>query len=407
MVVKFPERIPPGVPDELVYDFNPASIPEFARDPWTVLDRVRREAPPFFFTTDHEADHGVWVVSNEQLMREVLQNPEVFTTEMGVSIGPAPWPRKIIPLEVDPPNHLKYRALLGPVMSPRNIDRLEARVREVTNQLIDHVIDAGECEFIAAFAKPLPSTILLELMGLPQGRRAEFVEWVEELFHAPSIEQRQAAGVRCMDYLREVIAERRRQHGEVDVVSVICRAEVDGRPLPDEVVEDIVMFVFQAGLDTVTAGLGHVFHFLATHLDKQRDLRDDPDLIPNALEEILRMHPWIGTTRKVRKPFTFRGVDLRPGDIVRTLPYGAGRDPAVHENPDVVDFHRANIPHFTFDGGVHRCAGSHLARRELRIAMEAWVTRVGEFRVKPGVELAYDPDGMFQLQALPLVWERG
>jgi len=335
----------------------------------------------------------------------MLQNPEVFSTEDGVSIGPAPWPRKIIPLEVDPPNHLKYRALLGPVMSPRNIDRLEGRVREVTGQLIDQVIDAGECEFQVAFAKPLPSTILVELMGLPQERRAEFVEWVEELFHGPSIEQRQAAGIRCMDYLREVIAERRRHSGETDVVSVICRAEVDGQPIPDEVVEDMVMFVFQAGLDTVTAGLGHVFHFLATRLDKQRELREDPGLIPNALEEILRTHSWIGTTRKVRKPFTFQGVDLKPGDIVRTLPYGAGRDPAVHENPDVVDFHRANIPHFAFGGGVHRCAGSHLARRELRIAMEAWLTRVGEFRVKPGAELAYDPQGMFQLKALPLVWD--
>jgi len=404
--VKYPERIPAGVPAAMVYDFNPESIPEFARDPWAVLARVRREAPPFFFTTDFEADRGVWVVANEQLMREMLQQPDVFTTEMGVSIGPAPWPRKIIPLEVDPPHHLQYRALLGPIFSPRTIDRLEGRVREVTRQLIDRVAAAGECDFLTAFAKPLPSTILVEVMGLPPGRRAEFVEWVEELFHAPTIGERQAAGVRCMDYLREVIAERRRHPGDDDVVSVICRAQVDGRPLEDEVVEDMVMFVFQAGLDTVTAGLGHVFHFLATHPERQRELRANPGLIPNALEEILRAYPWIGTTRKVRKAATFHGVALQPGDVVRTLPYGAGRDAAVHDDPDTIDFHRANIPHFAFGGGVHRCAGSHLARRELRIAMEAWLAAVGEFRVKPGAELAYDAAGMFQLRALPLVWDR-
>jgi len=278
-------------------------------------------------------------------------------------------------------------------------------VREVTHELIDRVADAGECEFLTAFAKPLPSTILVELMGLPQDRRAEFVEWIEELFHAPTLEEQQAAGVRCMDYLREVIAERRRHPGVDDVVSVITRAQVDGRPLEQEVIEDMVMFVFQDGLDTVTAGLGHVFHYLAAHPEKQRELRGDLSLIPNALEEILRAYSWIGTTRKVRAETTFHGVAMRPGDVVRTLPYGAGRDPAVHDDPDTVDFHRANVPHFAFGGGVHRCAGSHLARRELRIAMEAWLTRVGKFRVRPGAELAYDPEGMFQLKSLPLVWE--
>lgn len=402
--VKHPERIPPGVPLSMVHDFNREADPDFARDPWAVLDRLRREAPPLFFSTDHpETDKGAWYVANEAIMREMLQTPAVFTTQEGVSVGLAPWPRKIIPLEVDPPDHLKFRAILGPIFSPRTIDRWDARVREVTGALIDQIAATGECEFLDAVAKPLPSTILVEIMGLPTERRAEFVGWVEEMFHGERPESRRAAGVRSMEYLKTVIAERYAAPGD-DAVSIVCRAQVDGAPISREHVEDIVMFIFQAGLDTVTAGLGHVFHYLATHPEKQRELIADPSLIPNAVEEILRAFPWIGLTRKVRQAVDFHGAPLRVGDVVHTIPYGAGRDPTVHDQPDTVDFHRADTPHFTFGGGVHRCAGSHLARRELRIAVEQWLQRIGEFGIKPGAEIRYMPAGMFQLSALPLAW---
>jgi cytochrome P450 len=398
-----PERVPPGLPAALVYDFNPIGNAEFAKDPWAMLARVQREAPEIFLSTDADSEQGNWYVQSEAAIRELLQNNAVFTTEMGISPAGAPWPRKIIPLEVDPPLHRDYRKILSPLFSPRTIDQRNQQIRALINELIDGIEADEECEFLEAFAKPLPSTVLVDLMGLPEDRRAEFVEWVEQLFHGATLDERRGAGVKCMDYLSSVI-DLRYANPENDAISFICQATADGKPLPREVVEDMVMFLFQAGLDTVTAGLAHCFAYLAQHSAKQQELIDDPSLIENAVEEILRAFSWIGVTRRARVDTELQGAPIRAGDWLTTIPYGAGRDQAVHQNPDLIDFHRADVPHFAFGAGVHRCAGSHLARKEMYLAVEIWLARIGRFGLKPGQSVEYAASSMFQPRALPLAW---
>jgi len=405
-----PECIPAGLPASLVYDFNPINNPEFAQDPWGMLARVQNEAPSLFFSTDSQTGQGHWYVQSEAAIRELLQRHADFTTEMGITPGGAPWPRKIIPLEVDPPLHRDYRKILSPLFSPRAIDQRNQQIRALVNELISRVEADGACEFLSAFAKPLPSTVLVDLMGLPEDRRADFVAWVEELFHAPDRDQQRAAGVRCMDYLNTVIDMRYAAPGD-DAISAICQATVDGEPLPREVVEDTVMFIFQAGLDTVTAGLAHCFAYLAQHPEHQDELIADPSRIENAVEEILRAFSWIGVTRRARHDTQLLGTPIRAGDWVTTVPFGAGRDPELHDQPHVIDFHRADVPHFAFGGGVHRCAGSHLARKELYLAVEIWLQRIGRFALKPGTSVEYLASSMFQPKQLDLVWgpklERG
>ncbi|MGE0387972.1 MAG: cytochrome P450 [Gammaproteobacteria bacterium] len=404
MTLRAPEKIPGYLPRSLVYDFNQATDPGFRRDPWQVLERIRREAPPVFYSTDTPIDAGVWYVARDEFVREVHQNPQWFTTSMGVGVGGAPWPRKIIPLEVDPPTHGKYRALIAPVFSPRSIDAMEHSVRSVAAGLVDRLKARGRCEFLDEFARPLPSTILLDVMGLPQDRRVEFVGWVSQMFHSVDMAEAQEGGRKAFAYLQEQIQARYRDPRD-DLITAICQARVDGAPMAREMVEDMVMFVFQAGLDTVTAGLCHVFAYLAGHPEKQHELIAEPTLIPNAIEEILRAYSWIGIIRRVNVPaLDFHGAPMRHGDVVMTVPYAANRDPAAYERPDEVDFRREAIPHFAFGGGVHRCAGSHLARRELRVAVELWLREIGEFAIAPGHVLDYVPTHMFQLSSLPLVW---
>lgn len=398
-----PERIPEGLPAELVYDFNPINNADFARDPWGFLAKVQAEAPGLFFSTDTVAEEGNWYAQSEEAIRELLQNNAVFTTEMGFVPGGAPWPRKIIPLEIDPPLHRDYRKILSPLFSPRTIDQRNQQIRTLVNELIDGIEADEECEFLAAFAKPMPSTVLIDLMGLPDDRRAEFVGWVEELFHGPTLDLRRAAGVRCMEYLNSVIDLRYAKPGD-DAISFICQATVNDELLPREVVEDMVMFLFQAGLDTVTAGLAHVFAYLAQYPDKQVQLLDDPALVENAVEEILRAFSWIGVTRRARVDTELLGAPIRAGDWLTTVPFGAGRDPAVHDQPHVINFRRTDVPHFAFGGGVHRCAGSHLARKELYLAVEIWLQRIGRFALKPVTAVEYISSNMFQPRALHLVW---
>jgi len=156
----------------------------------------------------------------------------------------------------------------------------------------------------------------------------------------------------------------------------------------------------------VTAGLGHIFAYLAMNPDKQDELIADPTLVENAVEEILRAYAWISVHRRARQDTEFEGVRIRKGDWITTIPFGAGRDPSIHDDPHSIDFHRQDVPHFAFGAGVHRCAGSHLARLELYYAVEIWMQRIGKFALKPGTKLDYSPAGMFQLKSLPLVWGR-
>src|SRR5690606_22847696 len=150
-------------------------------------------------------------------------------------------------------------------------------------------------------------------------------------------------------------------------------AQVDGKPLSDDEALGVCFLLYSAGLDTVTNMLGMMFKHLAEHPADQQALRDDPDLIPNAVEELLRAYPIIVSNRLVTREVEFHGVKMKPGDRVALGTMFAGRDEREFANPDAIDFRREKVNHITFAAGPHRCVGSHLARRELRIALEEWL----------------------------------
>jgi cytochrome P450 len=169
---------------------------------------------------------------------------------------------------------------------------------------------------------------------------------------------------------------------------------------------DMCWLLFLAGLDTVHAGLGHAFRYLAEHPEKRRELVADPSLVPAAVEELLRWHSWVNPARTVRVDCELNGVVMKRGEKIGTLAVLADRDPAAYENPEEVDLHRNKVPHWAFGGGPHRCVGSHLARRELGIAISAWIARIPDFEIAPDQvgTLRYATAGMFSLPRLPLNW---
>jgi cytochrome P450 len=313
------------------------------------------------------------------------------------------WP--LLPLEADPPSHADWRMLLNPIFSPTRMKVLEGQIEILARELVEGVAARGEADFMADFASVFPIQIFLRLFGLPLADTAKFLAWEKQILHSMTLEGRQEGLRATIGYLRDVIAERRVQPTD-DLISYIANAQIEGRPLTDDEAVGLAVLLYVAGLDTVAATLGFMFKHLAEHPDDQQMLRDDPSLIPNAIEELLRAYPIVMSGRMVTRDVEFHGVQMKAGDILTLVTPLAGRDEREFENPDKVDLRREKVSHITFAAGPHRCVGSHLARRELRIALTAWLQRIPPFRIKPGEKAVTHGINQFGVLYLPLVWDK-
>ncbi len=336
-----------------------------------------------------------------------LRNPEVFSSNMdAIDIGNV---RPLIPLQVDPPEHVKFRRLLDPLFAPREVEKLERAVRSLVSDLIDEFVDAGECEFNAAVAIPLPCTVFLRLMGLPLDDLDLFLRFKDGIIRpdAKDMDERRtmarATGQEIYTYFEQVIAARR-ERPEDDLLSGFLSAEVDGVVLTTEDILDISYLFLLAGLDTVTASLGCAVAYLAAHPDRQQALRDDPSLIPAAVEELLRWEtPVPGVPRVTTRDVEMAGTTIPAGQAVTCLLATANTDADEFPEPETVDFDRAANRHVAFGGGVHRCLGSHLARLEMRVALEELHRRVPVYSVADGETPVYSM-GIRAVEYLPLEW---
>jgi len=284
------------------------------------------------------------------------------------------------------------------------VKTMDEDIRTLAIDIIEGFKADGECEFVSAFAEVFPIQIFLRIFGLPISEARQFVDWNHGLGPDRSLEEREASARLIVDYLRETIAEREREPTE-DLISYVLGSPVDGRPMtPDEKL-GMCFLLFVGGLDTVANQLGFIFKHLAEHPEDQQKLRDEPDLISNAIEEFIRYYGVVNTTRLVMRDVDFHGVKMKKGDLVFLLAALSGRDDRKFENASTVDFSRKSQSHISFAAGPHRCAGSHLARRELRIAIEEWLARIPAFKVTDGRVPRTGLGGVLGVFELPLSWK--
>jgi cytochrome P450 len=337
-----------------------------------------------------------------------LRNPEVFSSNMdAIDIGNV---RPLIPLQIDPPDHVKFRRLLDPLFSPREVAKLEGAVRDLVNELIAAFADTGACEFNSAVAIPLPCTVFLRLMGLPLEDLDLFLGFKDGIIRPPATtpearrQMARATGQEIYAYFERVIAERRAEPRD-DLLSGFIAAEVDGHVLTTEDILDISYLFLLAGLDTVTASLGCAVSYLAQHPARQQALRDDPGLIPGAVEELLRWEtPVPGVPRVTTRDVELAGTTIPEGTTVTCLLATANTDGDEFPEPESIEFEREANRHLAFGGGVHRCLGSHLARLEMRVALEELHRRIPSYSIAPGEQPIYSM-GIRAVEHLPLVWE--
>jgi cytochrome P450 len=344
---------------------------------------------------------GAWVVTKAEDIRYVLQNPDIFTSAAPRShaMGET-W--KLIPLELDPPEHGKFRTLLNPLFSPNRLKLLDDKIRDWAVELIGRLAGKSECDFIPAFAELYPVGIFLDLLELPRSDLPKFRDWANGIVHDRA--QRGAAMGKLKSFLEGVIAQRRVHPGNDDLVTFVTRMEIDGRPITDEEAMGICFLLFIGGLDTVVSSLSFQFRYLAENPDQQDRLRADASLIPDAVEELFRAFPVVTTSRFATCDTELAGVVIRKGDMVTTSTLLSTRDPDEFPNPNEIDLARRPNRHNAFSFGPHRCLGSHLARREIIIAMEEWMRRVPTFRIQPGAEIHALGGGVIGLDTLPLYW---
>jgi cytochrome P450 len=348
------------------------------------------------------------VVSRYEDVCWAFRHPEVFTSAGGNgNLGEQP----LIPLELDPPEHTKYRRLLSPEFVPREIAKLEPEVRRIVRGLIDGVATRGSCDFHQEVATPLPSEIFLTLMGLPADDLPHFLRWRDESIRpavapgdfegAQRIRDRSAHEI--SEYFRGAIA-RCRETPSDSLLSRIVHSTIDGEPLSETELLGMSHLLLLGGLDTVTATLDCMVSFLATHPEHRHQLVDDPSLIPAAVEELLRwLSPVMVVPRSMKEDFEMGGVELQAGDSVMLAIGAANGDES--EFPDVeVDFHRQSNRHVAFGGSNHSCLGAHLARLELRVALEELHRRIPDYRIPEGTELHFSP-GIRQADPLPLEFD--
>jgi cytochrome P450 len=310
---------------------------------------------------------------------------------------------------VDPPEHVKYRKILDPLFAPRRMDAIEDDVTVRVNRLIDGFIDRGACHFTEEFAVPFPSSVFLGLMGLPWDELDTLLRLKDGIMRPASTDAGERTriqaetGQQIYEYFDAILDDRSKDPRD-DILTQFLLAEVDGDRLSREDILDICFLFLIAGLDTVTDSLTCFFAHLAQHPERRRELVKNPAVIPAVVEELLRWETPVPTVlRQATVDGELGGCPYAAGDLMAVNIGAANVDPATVPDPFEIRFDREANRHLGFGGGVHRCLGSHLARRELRITLQEWHRRIPDYRLKPGLELRYPP-GLRTVENLELVW---
>jgi cytochrome P450 len=348
------------------------------------------------------------VLSRYDDVGTALRRTETFSSSAAIDIGQE---RPLIPLQIDPPEHAKYRRVLNPLFSPKRIALMEPAMRDLARRLIGEFVDKGACDFHTDFAVPLPCTVFLQVMGMPLGDVDLFLRWKDAIIRPPADlsdptvaqKARAAAATEIYAYFDAMITEREKDPRD-DLLTEFTTEEVDGEKLTREAILDTCFLFLLAGLDTVTATLDCFIARLADRPEERAHIASGPDAASAAVEELLRWEtPVMAIPRLVTSDVTLHDQLLSAGDVVIMMIGAANTDERQWATADSVDFARGRNPHFAFGAGPHRCLGSHLARSELRIALEEFHRAVPDYAIAPGTTLAFTT-GIRQVDTLPLVF---
>ncbi len=362
--------------------------PAYVADPYGIWDQLRTTCP-----VAHSDRRGsTWLPTRYDDVVELAHDVDHFSS-LEISVIPFDGeppdepvlPYGLPPISADPPLHTWTRRLLLPWFSHRRVESYEPLTRSLCSGLVEGFAASGKADAAADYAQQIPVRVIAGILGVPTELSDTFTGWVRDVLEFADDPERRAHGVEgVLDFFISEVARRRVEPGD-DLLSELLHSEVDGQPVEESVVLGIAALVLIAGVDTTWSAIGSSLWHLATHPEDRDRLVAEPELMDTAVEELLRAYSPVTMARIVTSGTSFRGCPMHAGDKVLMNFPGANRDPEVFEDADRVVLDRAVNRHLAFGSGIHRCAGSNLARMELRVAIEEWLRRIPVFSLEdPG-----------------------
>ncbi len=396
---------PKGIDPALVidYDFYDDPLYSSAGGIPEAMVELRDMAPDAFWST---ALGGYWVIQGFEAIVDAAKRTDLFSS---VKMGIPPRPEDALmtqsaPLNYDPPDHAALRAPLNKVFTPSQMYRRVDQIRDLAIELVDAIAPLGKADFFETVTEKMPVLIFIDLMGLDRADFRTYRNIATAGISSTDMQERIDAGRDARRLVTECIRERR-VNPKDDLVTYITQMEVNGEPVDDDLALSYCILLFFAGLDTVANAMAFCMRYLAMDQKLQQRLREEPEKIPHAMEELLRRHAVAPVQRTVMKDECWRGFNLRKGDMALLNYAAANIDERAFDHADTVDIDRERINHIAFGAGVHRCAGRHLARIEIVVLLEEVLKRLGTFRLDPERDVTMRGGAVLSIGQLPLVWD--
>jgi cytochrome P450 len=359
--------------------------PEFVRDPYPTYAVLRETCP----VRHSELYGGTWLLTRHDDVRNAAVDWKTYTSSVvGVTAIPVITPRTEpqLPIELDPPLHSRYRALVKPVFTGDRIEQLRPDVAAIAAGLVEAMLEAGEVDLVTDYAVPLSVRTLAAFTGLPVADASLWVSWVTRMFNVHDRADGARAGAEFAAYIDRLIAEHRgalaRGEAAEDFIHLLMTSEVDGHRLTDAEIHSFCTVVFGAGFETTADALSVMLAYIAEHEDAWQRLVAEPALIHSAVEEFVRYASPIQVFgRNTSRDVELHGQVIPAGDIVALAFGSANHDPSVFEDPERCVLDRTPNRHVGFGAGVHLCLGAPLARLEMSVTLDALIHGVASIRL--------------------------
>ena len=360
--------------------------PSFVANPYPGYSEIRESECPIARTERYE---GSWLPTRYEDVVALAQEYEIFTSRGILVMPPPPGQAEgayggvaAPPITSDPPDHHWHRRLILPVFAPQAVAKYEQSTRDLCNALIDEFIDKGTADAAADYAQHIPVRVISNMLGVPLDMEEQFTGWVRGVLeNMHDMELRKRSRLAIIEYFLAQVEDRKKNPRENDLISELMNTEVEGKKVPIEYVLGVCNLMLVAGIDTTWSAIGSVMWHMAQHPEHRKQLRENDALWPTAIEELLRVYAPVTMARIVDRDIEFQGCPMKAGDRVLMAFPAANRDPRQFENPDEVILDREHNRHVAFGSGIHRCAGSNLARLEVRVALQTWLERIPEFEL--------------------------
>jgi cytochrome P450 len=396
----------PALPDhppvtDWVHDFDHTD-PRWTENPFPIWEELRAASP----VVHTERFLGCYLPTTYEAVREIANDSEHFSSRRVIVRDRPETVQSAPPITSDPPEHKPAKQLLLPPFTPDAMKKLEPRVRAICNELIDQFIMEGKCDAAARYTKHVPVRAIAHMLGIPEKDSDLFIKWIHEILEL-GIKDNEAL-MRAVHEMTDYFAghiEHRKQHPTDDLISTLMNARhKNGQPLSDMHVLGSLRLLLIAGIDTTWSAIGaSLWHLAKTPADRER-LVAEPELMPTAVEELLRAYAPVTMAREVMKETVISGCPVKPGNMVLLSFPAANRDPAMFPDADKVVIDRKENRHAAFGLGIHRCVGSNLARMEMTVAIEEWLKRIPDFRLDPAGQIKWSEGTVRGPRQLPVLF---